>query len=89
MDFIIDIPTEEEFVRRLYYEWARYLAVVGCELQGRSYLFQNSHDYSLHHLAKLSLSGSQPQARVAARPRCRSYLMASCHQGSGDDLLGH
>ena len=42
-----------------------------------------------HQLAKLSLSGTHPQARKAARPCCRSFLMASCRQSSGDDLLGH
>ncbi|MCR5659065.1 MAG: hypothetical protein K6G25_07040 [Bacteroidales bacterium] len=49
------------------------------------------HDKSLylHQLAKLSLSGTHPQARMAARPCCRSFLMASCRQSSGDDLLGH
>ena len=86
---LFDIPTREHSVHKLYIEWARYLAVLNCELQGRSYLFQNSHDHYLHQFAKLSLSGNPPQARVAARPRCRSYLMASCHQSSGDDLLGH
>ena len=42
-----------------------------------------------HQLAKLSLGGTHPQARMAARPCCRSFLMASCRQSSGDDLLGH
>ena len=42
-----------------------------------------------HQLAKLSLSGAHPQARTAARPCCRSFLMTSCRQSSGDDLLGH
>lgn len=42
-----------------------------------------------HQLAKLSLSGAHPQARTAARPCCRSFLMASRRQPSGDDLLGH
>lgn len=42
-----------------------------------------------HQLAKLSLSGTHPQARKAARPCCRSFLMVSCRQSSGDDLLGH
>lgn len=45
--------------------------------------------FYLHQLAKLSLSGAHPQARTAARPCCRSFLMASCPQSSGDDLLGH
>lgn len=45
--------------------------------------------FYLHQLAKLSLSGAHPQARTAARPCCRSFLMASCRQSSGDDLLGH
>lgn len=42
-----------------------------------------------HQLAKLSLSGTHPQARAAARPCCRSFLMASCRQLSGDDILSH
>ena len=50
--------------------------------------YQNKLFY-LHQLAKLSLSGTHPQARAAARPCCRSFLMASCRQLSGDDLLGH
>ena len=45
--------------------------------------------FYLHQLAKLSLSGAHPQARTAARPCCRSFLMASRRQPSGDDLLGH
>lgn len=45
--------------------------------------------FYLHQLAKLSLSGTHPQARTAARPCCRSFLMASRRQPSGDDLLGH
>ena len=45
--------------------------------------------FYLHQLAKLSLSGAHPQARTASRPCCRSFLMASCRQSSGDDLLGH
>ena len=45
--------------------------------------------FYLHQLAKLSLSGAHPQTRTAARPCCRSFLMASCRQSSGDDLLGH
>ena len=45
--------------------------------------------FYLHQLAKLSLSGAHPQARTAARPCCRSFLMASCRQSLGDDLLGH
>ena len=45
--------------------------------------------FYLHQLAKLSLSGTHPQARTAARPCCRSFLMASRRQSSGDDLLGH
>lgn len=81
--------SDEQFVRDLYSEMEQYLVVVECELQGRSYLPQNSHSHYLHHYAKLSLSGTHPQAGAAARPRCRSYLMASCHQPSGDDLLGH
>ena len=85
----ITIPPDDQLVPDLYSEMVQYLVVVDCELQGRSYLFKNSRYHSLHHLAKLSLCGTQPQARVAARPRCRSYLMASCHQSSGDDLLGH
>ena len=42
-----------------------------------------------HQLAKLSLSGYSPHVSAAKRPRCRSLLMATCHQLSGDDLLGH
>ena len=45
--------------------------------------------FYLHQLAKLSLSGTHPQARTAVRPCCRSFLMTSCRQSSGDDLLGH
>ena len=59
------------------------------EVDGHSYHPYDDKSLYLHHLAKLSLCGTQPQARVAARPRCRSYLMASCQQSSGDDLLGH
>lgn len=87
--YLFTLPTDEQFVRDLYSEMEQYLVVVDCELQGRSYLPQNSCYLYLHHLAKLSLGGTHPQARVAARPRCRSYLMASCHQSTGDDLLGH
>ena len=43
----------------------------------------------LHQLAKLSLSGHTPQTSAASQPCCRSFLLASCHQLSGDDLLGH
>lgn len=43
----------------------------------------------LHQLAEHSLSVPQPQTSAASRPCCRSFLMASCHQLSGDDLLGH
>ena len=42
-----------------------------------------------HQLVKLSLSGAHPQSGTAARPCCRSFLMASRRQPSGDDLLGH
>ena len=42
-----------------------------------------------HQLAKLILSGHNPQTSAASRPCCRSFLMASCRQLSGDDLLGH
>lgn len=87
--YLFTLPTDDQFVRDLYSEMEQYLVVVDCELQGRSYLPPNSRYLSLHQLAKLSLGGTHPQARVAARPRCRSYLMASCHQSSGDDLLGH
>ena len=45
--------------------------------------------FYLHQLAKLSLSGLKPQTSAASRPCCRSFLMASCRQLSGDDLLGH
>ena len=49
------------------------------------------HDRSiyLHHLVNPSLCGRLPQARVATRLRCRSSLMASCHEDAGNDLLGH
>ena len=43
----------------------------------------------LHQLAEQSLSVSKAQTSAASRPCCRSFLMASCHQLSGDDLLGH
>ena len=43
----------------------------------------------LHQLAKLSLSVQNAQTSAASRPCCRSFLMASCRQLSGDDLLGH
>lgn len=59
------------------------------EVDGHSYHPNDDKSFSLHQLAKLSLGGTHPQARVAARPRCRSYLMASCQQSTGDDLLGH
>ena len=42
-----------------------------------------------HQLAKLILSGHNPQTSAASRPCCRSFLMASCRQLSGDDLLSH
>lgn len=42
-----------------------------------------------HQLAKLSLSGLKPQTSAASRPCCRSFLMASCRQLSGDDPLSH
>lgn len=45
--------------------------------------------FYLHQLVKLSLSGYSPHVSAAKRPRCRSLLMATCHQLSGDDLLGH
>ena len=45
--------------------------------------------FYLHQLAKLILSGHNPQTSAASRPCCRSFLMASCRQLSGDDLLGH
>ena len=43
----------------------------------------------LHQLAKQVLSGYSPHVSAAKRPCCRSFLMASCRQLSGDDLLGH
>ena len=43
----------------------------------------------LHQLVHPSLCGRLPQSRAASRLRCRSSLMASCHQDAGDDLLGH
>lgn len=42
-----------------------------------------------HQLAKLSLSVQNAQTSAASRPCCRSFLMASCRQLSGDDLLSH
>ena len=45
--------------------------------------------FYLHQLAKQVLSGYSPHVSAAKRPRCRSLLMASCRQLSGDDLLGH
>ena len=45
--------------------------------------------FYLHQLAKQILSGYSPHVSAAKRPRCRSFLMATCHQLSGDDLLGH
>jgi hypothetical protein len=45
--------------------------------------------FSLHQFVKLSLTGHTPQTSAALRPCCRSFLMASCRQLSGDDLLGH
>lgn len=45
--------------------------------------------FYLHQLAKQILSGYCPHVSAAKRPRCRSLLMATCHQLSGDDLLGH
>ncbi len=45
--------------------------------------------FYLHQLAKQILSGYSPHVSAAKRPRCRSLLMATCHQLSGDDLLGH
>ena len=50
--------------------------------------FKNTLFY-LHQLAKQVLSGYSPHVSAAKRPRCRSFLMASCRQLSGDDLLGH
>lgn len=59
------------------------------EADGHSCRPFDDKSFYLHQLAKLSLSGAHPQARTAARPCCRSFLMASCRQSSGDDLLGH
>lgn len=42
-----------------------------------------------HQLVKLSLGGNNPLVTAASRPCCRLFLMASCQQRSGDDLLGH
>lgn len=85
----ITIPPDEQLVRDLYSEMAQYLVVVGCELQGRSYLFQNPHHHSQHHLAKLSPSEHKPHLSAASRPCCRSLLTASSYQLSGDDVLSH
>ena len=43
----------------------------------------------LHQLAKLNLSVQNAQTSAASRPCCRSFLMASCRQLSGDDILSH
>lgn len=59
------------------------------EADGHSCRPFDDKSFYLHQLAKLSLSGAHPQARTAARPCCRSFLMTSCRQSSGDDLLGH
>ena len=59
------------------------------EADGHSCRPFDDKSFYLHQLAKLSLSGAHPQARTAARPCCRSFLMASRRQPSGDDLLGH
>ena len=45
--------------------------------------------FYLHQLAKLSLSVQNAQTSAASRPCCRSFLMASCRQLSGDDILSH
>ena len=50
--------------------------------------FEDTYFYQLQ-LAKLSLSVQNAQTSAASRPCCRSFLMASCRQLSGDDLLGH
>lgn len=50
--------------------------------------FNDKYIYQ-HQLAKLSLSGLRQQTTATWRPCCRSFLVASCHQSSGDDLLGH
>lgn len=50
--------------------------------------FEDTYFYQLQ-LAKLSLSVQNAQTSAASRPCCRSFLMASCRQLSGDDSLGH
>ena len=50
--------------------------------------YEDSCFYQLQ-LAKLSLSVHNVPTSAASRPCCRSLLMASCRQLSGDDLLGH
>ena len=50
--------------------------------------YEDSYFYQLQ-LAKLSLSVHNAPTSAASRPCCRSFLMASCRQLSGDDLLGH
>ena len=50
--------------------------------------YEDSCFYQLQ-LAKLSLSVHNVPTSAASRPCCRSFLMASCRQLSGDDLLGH
>lgn len=83
-------------------QWNKKLASWGEELKARSTHNQtlwmaddhscrplhDTHTYH-HQLAKLSLSGSKPLTTAAFRPCCRSFLMATCRQSSGDDLLGH
>jgi len=49
----------------------------------------NDKQFYLHQLALQVLSGHSPHVSAAKRPCCRSFLMASCRQLSGDDLLGH
>ena len=59
------------------------------EVDGHScHPFEDTYFYQLQ-LAKLSLSVQNAQTSAASRPCCRSFLMASCRQLSGDDLLGH
>lgn len=50
--------------------------------------YEDTYFYQLQ-LAKLSLSVQNAQTSSASRPRCRSFLMASCRQLSGDDILSH
>lgn len=73
----------EDFKTNIFY--ARNLL----EADGHScHPYDDTYFYQ-HQLAKLSLSVQNAQTSAASRPCCRSFLMASCRQLSGDDLLSH